>query len=211
MGNDTDMQNIGIGLMMAKALVQNGAAKVYIVGRRLEVLQAAASQVGSAVIPVVCDVTSKEELLSAAAFVEKDCGHLNLLICNSGVTGPMPPDALTPETTLEQWADANLAIDSGKYLDTFAVNTVAVWYTTMAFLKLLDAGNKKGNVQQSSQVIVTSSIAAFNKKAPGGWAYGQSKTAATLATKQLAVMMPQWNIRYVVAPTMPQFCLDVIP
>jgi len=47
----------------------------------------------------------------------------------------------------------------------------------------------------TSQVIVTSSIAAFNKKAPGGWAYGQSKAGAVLAAKQLAVALPQWNIR----------------
>jgi NAD(P)-dependent dehydrogenase (short-subunit alcohol dehydrogenase family) len=65
----------------------------------------------------------------------------------------------------------------------------------VAFLKLLDNGNKKGNVEQPSQVIVTSSIGAFNKKAPGGWAYNQSKAAVTLAAKQLSVVLPNWNIR----------------
>jgi NAD(P)-dependent dehydrogenase (short-subunit alcohol dehydrogenase family) len=69
----------------------------------------------------------------------------------------------------------------------------------MAFLGLLKKGNEKGNVEQTSQIIVTSSIAAFNKKAPGGWAYGQSKAAAVSAAKQLAVALPQWNIRYVVS------------
>lgn len=52
----------GIGLMFAKALIRNGAAKVYIAGRREEVLQKAASSIGSNVIPVKCDVTSKESL-----------------------------------------------------------------------------------------------------------------------------------------------------
>ena len=65
----------------------------------------------------------------------------------------------------------------------------------MAFLKLLDNGNKRGNVSQSSQVIVTSSIAGFNKVATGGFAYGQSKAAATHVMKHLAVALPQWNIR----------------
>jgi hypothetical protein len=36
-------RNIGIGLMMAKALEENGA-KVYMIGRRLEVLEKAAQQ-----------------------------------------------------------------------------------------------------------------------------------------------------------------------
>jgi NAD(P)-dependent dehydrogenase (short-subunit alcohol dehydrogenase family) len=65
----------------------------------------------------------------------------------------------------------------------------------MTFLPLLDAGNKKGNVQQTSQVLVTSSIAAFNKKAPGGYAYGQSKAAANLAVKHLSIVLPKWKIR----------------
>ena len=36
------MKGIGIGLMMAQALAANGAAKVFILGRRLEKLQEAA-------------------------------------------------------------------------------------------------------------------------------------------------------------------------
>lgn len=180
--------------MMAKALANNGAAKVYIAGRRADVLHAAAVSAGSNVIPLKCDVTSKESLQEAVAFVEKDAGYLNLLVCNSGIGGPSVKP-LTPETTLEEWASENFSVDYDKYVETFNVNSASPWYTSMAFLKLLDLGNKKGNVQQSSQIIITSSIAAFNKKAPGGWAYGQSKAAATLAAKQLSVALPQWNIR----------------
>jgi NAD(P)-dependent dehydrogenase (short-subunit alcohol dehydrogenase family) len=180
--------------MFAKALIQNGAAKVYIAGRRLEVLQTAASSLGPNVIAVQCDVTSKDSLQSAVKLVEKDSGYLNLLICNSGITGP-PSPPLNSETTLEEWADGNFALDMGEYIDTFAVNTAAVWYTTMAFLKLLGQGNKRNNVTQQSQVVVTSSIAGFNKTSTAGWAYGQSKTAAVLAAKQLATALPRWNIR----------------
>lgn len=180
--------------MLAKALAQNGAAKVYIAGRRLEVLQKAASSVGPNVVPLQCDVTSKDSLAAAAATIEKDVGFLNLLVCNSGIGGPQIAP-LKPETTLEEWAAANWAIDQDAYVNTFAVNTASVWYTTMACLKLLDSGNKKGNLQQTSQVIVTSSIASFNRKAPGGWPYGQSKAGATMAMKHLSVALPQWNIR----------------
>ena len=180
--------------MMAKALARNGATKVYIAGRRLDVLQAAAASAGPNVIPVRCDVTCKTSLEEAVALVENDVGYLNLLVCNSGIGGPQVK-AISQETTVEEWASNNFAVDYDQYVNTFSVNAAAVWYTSMAFLKLLDLGNKKGNLQQSSQIIVTSSIASFNKKAPGGWAYGQSKAAATLATKQLAVALPQWNIR----------------
>lgn len=180
--------------MVAKALAHNGAAKVYIAGRRLEVLERAAGSVGPNVIPVRCDVTSKDSLREAEELIRRDAGYLNLVVCNSGIGGPQVKP-LTPATTLEDWAGQHLDIPFESYVDTFAVNAAAVWYTAMTFLKLLDAGNKKGNMTQSSQVIVTSSIASFNKKSPGGWAYGQSKAAATMAVKQLSVTLPQWNIR----------------
>lgn len=186
----------GIGFMMTKGLIQNGAAKVYIAGRRLDVLNQAAIALGPNVIPVKCDVTSKSDLQQAVDFIKQDAGFLNLLVCNSGILGPQVK-AVTPTTTLQSWADANFAHDFKAYVDTFAVNVAAVWYTSIAFLDLLSKGNDKGNLEQSSQIIITSSVASFNKKAPSGWAYGQSKAAATLATKQLGVALPQWNIRYV--------------
>lgn len=182
--------------MLAKVLAENGAAKVYIAGRRKEVLESVASSIGPNVVPVRCDVTSKPELQALVSFIQEDAGYLNLLACNSGIGGPQVP-LIKPETTLEEWATANFNVDWDAYVNTFAVNAASVWYTSMACLGLLDAGNKKGNVEQSSQVIVTSSIASFNKKAPGGWAYGQSKAAATLAMKQLSVSLPQWGLRSV--------------
>ncbi|KAL0934167.1 uncharacterized protein CTRU02_210966 [Colletotrichum truncatum] len=184
----------GIGLMMAKALAANGAEKVYILGRRKEVLQEAASSVGPNVVPLVCDVTSKSSLQEAAATIEKEVGFLNLLVCNAGVGGPQVK-APSAELTAAEWAEQHLAHDTADYTKVFDVNVTSVWYTTMAFVKLLDLGNKKGNLTQSSQVVSTSSIAAFNKNAPGGWAYGQSKAAATLLIKHLSSNLPRWNIR----------------
>ncbi|KAI8659068.1 3-oxoacyl-[acyl-carrier protein] reductase [Fusarium sp. Ph1] len=182
----------GLGLMMAKGLARNGAAKVYIAGRRLEILQEAAAVIGPQAVPIQCDVTSKESIQGMVELIKKDTGYLNLLICNAGTLGPQVATP-TPETTLKNWAAQNLSHDVQSYTDTFTINVTAVWYTAMACLTLLDAGNRKGNLQQSSQIIT--SIAGFNKKAPSGWAYGQSKAAAVLATKQLAVTLPQWNIR----------------
>jgi NAD(P)-dependent dehydrogenase (short-subunit alcohol dehydrogenase family) len=180
--------------MFTRALIQNGASKVYIAGRRLEVLEKAAKSVGPNVIPIQCDVTSKSSLQDAVSYIQKDAGYLNLLVCNSGIGGPQV-QALKDDTTVEEWSSNNFNVDFDAYVNTFAVNTASVWFTSMAFLPLLDQGNKKGNMRQTSQVVVTTSVAAFNKKAPGGWAYGQSKAAATLATKQLAVALPQWKIR----------------
>lgn len=180
--------------MMTTALAQNGAAKVYILGRRQQVLDEAAAAIGPNVIPVVCDVTSKEDLQKAAASIERDSGFINLLVCNAGIGGPQVK-APAPETTAAEWAAQHLAHEKEDYTKTFDVNVSSVWYTTMSFLALLEKGNSKANVAQSSQVITTSSIGAFNKMAPGGWAYGQSKVAATLLAKHLSSVLPQWDIR----------------
>ena len=94
----------------------------------------------------------------------------------------------------------NLKIEAAEYAKTFEVNLVAAWYSVMAFLPLLGKGNERGGGWGSS-VIVTSSIAAFNKTAPGGFAYGQSKAAVDLMVKQLAVALPKWGIRYVLSPS----------
>ncbi|KAI8950301.1 short chain dehydrogenase [Xylaria longipes] len=185
----------GIGLMITKALVANGAAKVYILGRRLNKLQEAASSVGNPnVVPITCDVTSVDALKAAASQIEQDAGFVNLLVCNSGVSGPFGKRP-EPETTIDEFISANMAVPIEDYTNTFAVNTSAVWYTTMAFLKLLEAGNTCANVEQKSQVVAISSIGGFNKISTGGFAYGQSKAACTHLIKHLSVVLPQWDIR----------------
>lgn len=186
--------------MMTRAIANAGAAKVYIAGRRLDVLQAAAASIGKpdVVVPITCDVTSQDSLNALVAHIEKDTGYLNLLLCNSGVGGPqVPAPSVAGDTppSIKDWATQHLAIPMAEYERTFSVNVTSVWYTTMACLELLDKGNKAGNLGWSSQVVVTSSIGGFNRKAPGGYAYGQSKAAATHATKQLAVVLPTWGIR----------------
>jgi NAD(P)-dependent dehydrogenase (short-subunit alcohol dehydrogenase family) len=164
------MSYVGIGLMITKALAANGAAKVYILGRRLNTLEEAASTIGSNVVPVTCDVSSVEALKAAVAHIEQDAGFVNLLVCNSGIGGPYG-NRPKPETTLDEFISANMEVPIEEYTKTFAVNTSAVWYTTMAFLKLLDAGNARANVEQKSQVIAVSSIGGFNKINTGGFAW----------------------------------------
>ncbi|OIW24487.1 NAD(P)-binding protein [Coniochaeta ligniaria NRRL 30616] len=188
----------GVGLMMAKALASAGASRVYIVGRRTEVLQAAAASINkpTVIVPLYCDVTSKISLESVVSVIANDAGFLNLVVCNAGVGGPQVPfPSSSGETDIEEWAARQLAFDFETYTDTFKVNVSSVWYTAMSCLKLLDAGNKRGNLGYTSQVVVTSSVAGFNKKAPGGWAYGQSKAAATHLAKQLSTVLPTWGIR----------------
>lgn len=191
----------GIGLMMTKALALNGAHKVYIIGRRKEVLEAAAKESPHGnIIPLVGDVTSKDALQSIVSHIEKEVGYINVLIANSGVAGPRAT-SITPQTSMEDFQSALWNQSFDDYTQTFAVNTSAVFFCIVAFLKLLDAGNKKGNVSQTSQVIATGSIGAFNKVAQSGYAYSQSKAAVTLLMKQVSTNLVPYRIRAnVIAP-----------
>lgn len=186
----------GIGLMMAKALAFNGAAKVYILGRRIEKLQEAAqlSPHGN-IIPLQCDVTSKDALAAAATHIENETGFINLLIANSGTSGPMI-GAMPQDPSLKQFKDFTWAWSADEFTNTFAVNNTAVFFTAIAFLELLDAGNRQGNVSGvSSQIIVTASIASFIRKVVSGFAYMSSKAGTASMTKSLSTMLAPYGIR----------------
>ncbi|KAI9834081.1 MAG: hypothetical protein M1819_003366 [Sarea resinae] len=195
----------GIGLMMTKALAANGARKVYIVGRRLAVLESAASSISPSgiVSPIQGDVTSKDDLARISAQVKSEVGYLNVLICNSGIAGPTN-DGLKPNPSLKEFKDYLWAHPPEEFSRTFAVNVSGVFYTTLAFLELLDAGNKAENRAGSkvkSQVIATSSIAGFNRKLPAGFSYGSSKAALTHLMKSLSTALIPYHIRTnIIAP-----------
>lgn len=121
-------------------------------------------------------MTSKDDLASAVSAISSQTGFINLLIANSGITGPSL-DGLAKDASLAEFRNFHWNQDVNAFNQTYAVNTSAVFFTIIAFLELLDKGNKQGNVDQKSQVIATSSIGAFNRVPLAGYAYGSSKAA----------------------------------
>jgi NAD(P)-dependent dehydrogenase (short-subunit alcohol dehydrogenase family) len=104
--------------------------------------------------------------------------------------------AVSDQVALDDWVEANLQIDELEYAEPFMVNTVGIWYTVLAFARLLQAGNRRANMKSlTSQIIITSSISAYNRSPPGFRAYSQSKAAVTAVAKQLAQALPRWGIR----------------
>ncbi|KAJ5907548.1 hypothetical protein N7495_000230 [Penicillium taxi] len=190
----------GIGLVMARALEANGA-KVYILGRRKGKLdEAAATALHGNITALQCDVTSKAKLQDVASHIEAETGYVNLVIANSGVLGPnynellLNEDGKMPE--IEEVQKVLWGPSMEQLGEVYKVNVIGVYYTAVAFLGLLDKGNQKGNVQQTSQVLVTSSIGAFYRAWPqAGIAYTTSKTAVTHLSKSLASYLIQYRIR----------------
>ncbi|KAL5119645.1 hypothetical protein ACEQ8H_002491 [Pleosporales sp. CAS-2024a] len=186
----------GIGLMLAQALEANGAI-VYILGRRQEVLDQGASTAWKKygnMHPFKADVTSKSDLEAAAEYVNQKSGYVNLVIANSGITGPTM-GGLSKDASLLEFRDYVQNWEIDEYNRTFAVNVTGLFSTLVAFLELLDKGNKAGNVEQKSQFIGISSAGAFSRVPMAGFAYAGSKAAVVHTMKQLATRLVPYSIR----------------
>ena len=148
------------------------------------------------IIPLQCDITSKSDLQAAAERVTKEAGYINFLINNAGISGPnhLPVHGMkTIEEVQEHlWKDG-----FENWQSVYDCNVSAVYFTSVAFLKLLDNGNKQGNVPMRSQIVSITSIASFNRKISSGLPYHTSKAAATHMGKMLATLLAPYKIRSV--------------
>jgi NAD(P)-dependent dehydrogenase (short-subunit alcohol dehydrogenase family) len=197
----------GIGLMISRTLLTYGASKVYILGRRLSTLTAA-STANPGLIPIQCDITSKNSLQAAVDHVTRDAGFVNLLVANSGILGPTATFSPT-QTVSEMRANMFENTSMREFTQTFEVNGTATYFTLLAFLELLDAGNaravaggfgkpvKEGSKVPGiqSQVLVTSSVGAFLRDGTSVPAYMASKSALIALVKHACSGLASVGIR----------------
>ncbi|CAK4032140.1 hypothetical protein B0A54_03202 [Lecanosticta acicola] len=191
----------GLGLYAARALDANGAKAVYIVGRREKTLQdAAKTGVNGTIIPIVGDVTDKKSLQQVVDIVKQEQGFINFLFANAGIMGPGDSSALKEakgskeKIDVKEYQAALWKSEPEDYTKTLHINCTGVYYTAIAFLDLLDAGNKKRNVAQDSQILVTSSIAGFSRHLASSFAYSTSKAAVNHLVKMLATNFSQQGL-----------------
>jgi NAD(P)-dependent dehydrogenase (short-subunit alcohol dehydrogenase family) len=204
--DDIANRKIGIGLTMARALAFNGAHKVYIIGRRLEVLTNAAKEHES-IVPIQGDVTQKKDLQSAVDQIEKEVGHVNLVIANSGSIGPAV--RFNPNHSIKELRETLFTnFNPEEMTDTLNLNVTAAFFTMTAFVELLDAGNKKaleggfGKPAEGSkvpliqsQVIFTTSISAYSRHWSSSPAYLTSKVAIMQVAKHASTQLANFGIR----------------
>jgi len=193
----------GLGEIMAYALDVNGAAKVFILGRRESKLKEVASKAkNGSLIPVACDINSKESLQAAVSTMEKQTPFINLLVANSGYLGevtnmaPRPAEQTVSELQKELWNKTTYD-DASKVVST---NIAGSYFTFLAFLGLLGAGNthpdsvgKSGLLQ--SQFISTTSFGGLCRAEAPSYVYNASKAALNHLTKTLASEYAKHKIR----------------
>jgi len=179
----------GIGLMIAQGLAVNGA-KVYIAGRRKDVLEKAIGDIGSGageIVPLVMDVTDKTSITRAAQEIEAREGKLHILINNAGQVGPVTPAF---QHTNDPMTLGQILFESEEFEDwskLFTVNLASIFFVTMAFLHLLEKGSlERLPTGYSSTVINITSISGAIKLSQNHFAYNASKAAAMHLSKMLA-------------------------
>jgi NAD(P)-dependent dehydrogenase (short-subunit alcohol dehydrogenase family) len=137
----------GLGLLMARALAANGAKAVYILGRRLPNLQAAAASCPEGTLrPIVCDVVSKPSLEAAAKIIEQEVGYVNLVVANAGHSGPPSFQIPTKANggTIKGMKEFLWNQDAAGHARQYETHVTASLWTSLAFLELLDKGNRVG-------------------------------------------------------------------
>jgi NAD(P)-dependent dehydrogenase (short-subunit alcohol dehydrogenase family) len=146
-------------------------------------------------IPIQGDVTSKDDLHRITATITSTTGFIDLLLANAGIPEPTPPSFPPSISITETQSQLWKTWDPTTFTNTLDVNVSGTFLSVLGFLPLLAAGNEAANVPQRSQVITTSSICGFNRRAPSGFAYAASKAAVTHMTKQLATALAPHGIR----------------
>jgi len=180
--------------MIAQGLATNGA-KVYIAGRRREVLEKAAQGFvkqsgGGDIIPLVMDVTDRESISNAQKEIQEKEGKLHVLVNNAGIVGPV--SRFFNDTSLPQHQSAetlgramfeNESFDA--WTDVYKSNTFSLYFVTMAFLGLLAKGSEDTEGYTSCVVNITS-ISGLIKVAQCHFGYNSAKAAASHLSKMLA-------------------------
>ena len=137
--------NSGIGLAIARRFAAEGA-RVFLVGRRQEQLDAAVAEIGPTAIGVRADVSVQADLDDLYSVVREEAGRIDVLVANAGSAVPQRLGEITEE-----------AINA-----TFGTNVKRTIFTVQKALPLLSDG---------ASIMVTGSTNSLRTE-PGLEIYG---------------------------------------
>lgn len=173
----------GIGLAVAEALVENGAAVAIIDRDKAAVERETAKLVerGFKVSGFVADVTS-DDIGNTIDRAIDGLGGLDIIFANAGVTGGYGPSAVEDDAGLFE------RIDLDQWNRTLGINLSGMIRTLKAAIPVL----KK---QRSGKIVVTASIAGLRANPVIGYSYTASKSALVLVVKELALELAPFGIQ----------------
>lgn len=161
----------GFGAAMARKFVRHGH-RVIATGRRLDRLSALSSELGSALLPLEMDVTSKESIRAALNAVPGDWQPIDVLINNAGLALGIEP---AQNASLEDWETM--------------IDTNCKGLVTMTRLLLPDM------VARGAGMIINIGSIAGTYPYPGGNAYGATKAFVDQFTRNLRADLVGTGVR----------------
>jgi len=181
----------GLGYITAATLAIHGA-RVYVTGRRMNILEEAVSKFESGtgltgrIVPFQCDVTATDQIIEFANFVSSKEKYINILVNNAGIGGVKNRSVKLPlNTSPEEFSKALLECTQKTWDDVMHINTSGVYYMTAAFVPLL--ARAKERFSTAGSVLNVSSMSGITKQSQGGqFAYNSAKAAMISLTEQLA-------------------------
>lgn len=162
----------GLGKAMAAALLADGFT-VTLAGRRQDVIETAARQLGKGAHAVRADVTQPQSVDALFDAVVEKHGRLDLLVNNAGISAPVVP---FEETKFEDWQNI------------VAANLTGVFLCMQAAFRVMKAQNPGGG-----RIINNGSISAFTPR-PLSAPYTATKHGVTGLTKSGALDGRPFNI-----------------
>lgn len=160
--------NSGIGRAAARLLVQGGA-RVALLGRSRETLEATQEELGDAAFVLQADVTRAEELQRFFAAVDDRFGKLDGLFVNAGAALFVPVELVSEE----------------QIHTLFAVNVVGAVSTVQHALPLFQGG---GSIVLNSSMLTDIGV-------PGASIYAASKAALQSMARSLSAELARRGIR----------------
>ena len=143
--------NGGIGLATAKRFAAEGAAKVFVTGRRQKELDAAVAEIGDVAVGVLGDVSNLAALDRLYATIKEQGGRLDVVFANAGFAEFAALGEITEE----------------HYDSQFDTNVKGLLFTVQKALPLLGKG---------ASIVLNASIVA-SKGTPGMSVYSATKGA----------------------------------
>jgi NAD(P)-dependent dehydrogenase (short-subunit alcohol dehydrogenase family) len=159
----------GIGLMIARGLLQAGARKVYISSRKADACAAAAQELSSYgdVTAIPADLSNEAECRRLAEEIGAVENELHILVNNAGATWGTPMS----EFTEAAW---------DKVMDT---NVKGPFFLTKSFLPLLE---KAASDEDPARIINVGSIDGLHVNPLPTYSYAASKAGLHQLTRVLA-------------------------
>ena len=155
---------------------------------------------------MVGDVTSKSDLSKLASEIESKEGVLHILVNNAGIAGTNEgPQARNVTGGKESEAKGSNATElrdklfaendtHDTWTDIYRTNVAAVYFTSVAFLPLLEKSTEKDH-GWSGTIINITSISGITKQSQAHFAYNASKGAANHINNMFATELANNGIK----------------